>query len=480
MVIEVVLGVLLGVMQHGLVGPLPRPCGRDFIKEHNDAVDRIPEDERLVPHLLRLHDSLKLDDATLEAKATLRELKPPSAGGDVEAWESARQVLADNPDIVGAIGLVHRVRIFGAYWSPDDVSKRPPDDRYFLVAHIRADFLGHSRDLSTVWRLVAWDCIERRDFERATEVICAGLRLAQVLGEEGLLIQRVVGIAIADIFLQVMLDAHASGSADFSKQQHDAVAAAINAFVSSPAMTFSFSEPATEDLLDRMYCDNGRHVEVATSAGKRLLYAFATEQLNTQEDVQRLQQAPNDVVPSIGLVVLASLAHRSAMYRQMERMDLAYAKLHSCTLANADVSDIQLLEQELSEDRFTYWPISIMFAAVQKVFVSREQLHQNAAATRLVMRLGEFRQARGGWPNSLADLDQERTASCIDRYTGKPLRFTRRDGRAIVYSTGPDRDDDGGHAKSLVNSRGQPTGRWIGTDPKDAPDGDWILWESEP
>lgn len=56
-----------------------------------------------------------------------------------------------------------------------------------------------------------------------------------------------------------------------------------------------------------------------------------------------------------------------------------------------------------------------------------------------------FRQARGRWPESLAELGPLLPTVPIDPYDGKPIRYVRVPGGAVVYSIGYDRQDDGGN-----------------------------------
>src|SRR5205085_265144 len=91
------------------------------------------------------------------------------------------------------------------------------------------------------------------------------------------------------------------------------------------------------------------------------------------------------------------------------------------------------------------------------------------------------------WPTTLDALTPEFLSEIpVDRFDGKPLKCTLRDGQPILYSVGSDRIDDGGVAPRDDNTRSYYIKRWHS--PKEArasrvqnPEhvGDWILWRPE-
>ena len=55
--------------------------------------------------------------------------------------------------------------------------------------------------------------------------------------------------------------------------------------------------------------------------------------------------------------------------------------------------------------------------------------------------------------------------------TGQPLKFTARDGNAVIYSVGTDRKDDGGLPQKADKYGNVQSFRF-----QDGYDGDWVLW----
>jgi hypothetical protein len=82
----------------------------------------------------------------------------------------------------------------------------------------------------------------------------------------------------------------------------------------------------------------------------------------------------------------------------------------------------------------------------------------------------------------------------IDRFTGQPACYLLVDGKPRLYSTGVDRDDDGGRSHRMGNHFGE---RWVPWSKVNRPhvpsrnsplrryamgpkfDWDWVLWSSE-
>src|SRR5262249_47337405 len=109
------------------------------------------------------------------------------------------------------------------------------------------------------------------------------------------------------------------------------------------------------------------------------------------------------------------------------------------------------LEAELREmKRQKLWPrryviSSLMLPGVRKVGESalRDQAHLTCIETALACE--RYRMARKKWPATLAEL----TPAWLevvrpDPYTGEPLKYAVREGGVVIYSVGPDGEDDGG------------------------------------
>jgi hypothetical protein len=76
-----------------------------------------------------------------------------------------------------------------------------------------------------------------------------------------------------------------------------------------------------------------------------------------------------------------------------------------------------------------------------------QALLRSAAAALAVER---YRLAKGQWPEKLTDLTPDYLAAVpIDPFDGKPMRFMKQKKGVVVYSIGPDGQDDGGAFETL-------------------------------
>ncbi len=73
----------------------------------------------------------------------------------------------------------------------------------------------------------------------------------------------------------------------------------------------------------------------------------------------------------------------------------------------------------------------------------KHQAHLRCAVAAVAAE--RYRRAHGGWPNSLADLTPALLPEVpSDPFDGAPLRYRRRDDGAVIYTVGPDGQDDNG------------------------------------
>jgi hypothetical protein len=122
-------------------------------------------------------------------------------------------------------------------------------------------------------------------------------------------------------------------------------------------------------------------------------------------------------------------------------------------------------------NKFRYLFIDLLLPAYDK-------LHNNVVVSDgardgvfLGLALELYHRQHKKWPESLAELSPQYLPQLpVDRITGKPLHYKIVDDRPLVYSEGPDSDDDGGRA---IEGELQIFDR----DPNAKPaDGDWIIW----
>ncbi|MES2792089.1 MAG: hypothetical protein V4719_20910 [Planctomycetota bacterium] len=101
-----------------------------------------------------------------------------------------------------------------------------------------------------------------------------------------------------------------------------------------------------------------------------------------------------------------------------------------------------------------YWPILMMFPqTIADWSGSISEPHRMyLEATQASLALEQYRRRTGHWPERLEQLvpvDLPRVP--LDAYSGQPLIYRLVEGRPLLYSVGPDRDDDGGKPLSELS-----------------------------
>jgi hypothetical protein len=147
--------------------------------------------------------------------------------------------------------------------------------------------------------------------------------------------------------------------------------------------------------------------------------------------------------------------------------------------------------QESSYLRICYWPVLHFFPGFKHVAMQGEVVSQQRDAMLAAIALELYHRRHNAWPESLDELTPAPLPTMpIDRFTGQPLRYRLVDGRPMLYSTGVDRDDDGGRPHQMGNDLAQRWEPWrkVSRPPRLGNDGygkrvwmagfdwDWILW----
>ena len=83
--------------------------------------------------------------------------------------------------------------------------------------------------------------------------------------------------------------------------------------------------------------------------------------------------------------------------------------------------------------------------SLRMLFLGVEKINLNRNATECVIAMSRWRAKHGEWPGSLDMLIGEYLDSVpLDPFDGQPLRYEVTDDGPVLYSIGPDLEDDGG------------------------------------
>ena len=85
-----------------------------------------------------------------------------------------------------------------------------------------------------------------------------------------------------------------------------------------------------------------------------------------------------------------------------------------------------------------------LLPAFSRAFEARDAAIARNALARLAISLEEYRAREGGYPASLAELEAAGWKTGEDPFSGKAYRYRKEGNGFIVWSLGPDLDDDDG------------------------------------
>jgi hypothetical protein len=255
---------------------------------------------------------------------------------------------------------------------------------------------------------------------------------------------------------------------------------------------------AFHDMMQRIYTDDGAWEGYVTADSIDVARRFSQGTPTCTIDKRRLWPTEfAEIVRDAGLVTLT--ANRGEVIDRAERLWRQAELEQTVPLWESEGSpaqaEVETLASESLATRVKYWPLLFFFPPVKSINHQCEFMTQKRDATLAALTLVAHRQATGGWPQSLDEVEPKYGPwPPIDRFTGQPALYRLKNGRPLLYSTGLDRDDDGGRAHGMGNRFGERWEPWhkVAAEHervKNPPrrryvlgpkyNWDWLLWPSE-
>ena len=164
---------------------------------------------------------------------------------------------------------------------------------------------------------------------------------------------------------------------------------------------------------------------------------------------------------------------------------LVHEEMNTPAYETESFQSAELIEKMMNLE---YAPAVIIVPELSGFYRRFVEVNGVDSATALLIALHRHHRRHGSFPAAISDLDKDLLQVTIgDPYSGMPLRCTLVDGKPLIYSLGPDRDDD--HGKPILDKDGNPEyqPRFLTLDELDARnetdpasiDGDWILYPVE-
>lgn len=370
-------------------------------------------------------------------------------------------------------------------------SKQSADDNEELIQAL----LPAIQELRRVARFLQADALyaaNKGDGSAALADLTALVSLSeQAFQPDACLVEQLFGIAIFGLATDAANRILTESPQVFSDTQLRDLAHRIAAYRGGAmSLDFGMERMMFDDLLQRAFTDDGHGNGRITPDGINTVIGL----LGGPRSVEHLlspynfQGAPAVLAKVIGPGVATQVGSRK------ENSDVYHTVLDEMIEAHQgppwlwDKADGKIVERHnLGSSqgplaRVRYWLPSLILPSIDPVFSAAERTIQVRDATEVAIALTLWKRRHGQWPERLDQLVPELLPAVPpDRADGKPLRYVVRDGKAVVYSIGADRDDDGGRStadptSAVVASFGpisaEEQKRSNGSDH----DGDWILW----
>lgn len=480
---------------------LPVPCpGQpqgpiDYTARFSARTADIPESDRAYPLYARAHKMLIGPGQQL---LDLKDAKP----GDAE-WADACRLLDDCAELIELAQQIatkphlgYRLTFPGD--EPWDIPTRPDDPLNIpgyrgSVASMVLPHLGTIRAICRLERLLARRHIQAGHPTEAVECVARIRNLSDHAAEQALAISRLVAIS---------LDSQALAAAEEllagPEVLDDHTLARLKEIVASAWLTrFEVSWLADEELMTRDFFEKiySRDPDgLVTRQGMRILRAISESAANLAKEAQEHAdtQPTDERQVAEDLVWLMFRAKFSTRSETLADWDSFIAS----TTNDANIppwtwehypgeAEQQRIDSEFSgQDRYSV--ALIAFPDVSRLARSADQLRLYRDATLATIALEQYRRAHADWPQALIQLVPDfLDAVPLDRADGQPLRYRRTDdGGAVLYSLGPDRDDDGrvptddGQEWRYFFPSDIESARRGDSDAPDIPDGDFVHWRS--
>ncbi len=324
--------------------------------------------------------------------------------------------------------------------------------------------LPHSQALRTAGRLLMADArcaLEQGGTQRAIENIDLTFGLAWQASEPACLVSALVGYAIADLGFEQLNELLRNHQQELSDDDLERLKQIVARQDFRQFIQLDGERVMLPDVLQACYTDDGNGDGRITKQGLEMMTGLVP---SLSGESSR---------PGFDVLWALLFSSRKEIEDAFDRwFDFAEPVLDRAWY-EASFSGEALIDEIAEPGTAERWLLDTLIPAVDAVRSSLQTrlARQEAAATALA--LIQFRRQRGVWPNALNELVPrylERVP--VDRLNGQPIHY-RLDPEPVVYSVGPDGDDDGG--SPLVDAHGQPRD-WSSPALAEGLQGDWILW----
>jgi hypothetical protein len=439
----------------------------DYLSEWNERAKAIPEADRAWPFYAK---AIVEYQPPKDLRGEARWMDPDTDFRPSEPdWPKLEAHVKNNQAIVALIRQgAERPRFGFRYNDPDDTafvkkatgSKTPIPDTGTPLWEVVLPQNQESRTLSRLLTANIRIALHEKNGDSIRQDLTALIALAEHQRETNVAIAELVSFAIyaaaiADCSMVLEQQPDLLTSEDWTKLAHRFASwhegGTIRPELGGERKLF-------DDLLQRVFSDDGDGDGRLTPEGLETLASLSS----IWETYSGEPRKPG-VEPAQALRYLIGPASMALVAGRREQRELARSLIDQSELENRgplhtwpeSSCDNKLRELSASPtDRIRYSPVLSLLPAIQQLALAGERITQQRDGLLTGIALELYRRDHGDWPASLEPLVPRYLPELpLDRFTGKPLSYTIRDGKPLVYAWGMDGQDDGGRAST--ENRGQ-------------------------
>lgn len=453
-----------------------------LLEEADRAANRDNPDHQVRVWALDSHSRATPDQAGYdEFRAFIERIRP-----ELDAAERASRlptiggVYSDDSEIVEVPGT-------GVYLDrPIPVSADPKD--HGSMIGVLLPWLGQTR---TVARLLMTDAVfsfETGDSERAAGRIEATLRYAALSTQDEFIISQLVGVAIQAYVEDELLRMIAAAPDRFTDEQLVRLSHLLSSTADTTQHVSMAAERAMfEDVLQRAFTDDGHGDGRLTAKGFEELAAeifsplddstYSALELNASQP----PRASARFVGPVSLLMVASRAEHQRLYDEL--ISIIEPAINPTTPTHEAIARTYEFDDRFmkrAHDSQRYPLLDVLVPALEKTAQTVHAARGHTRGTLLTIAAHLHHRRTGSWPTDANQLVPAMLpARPLDPFDpGQSLRLHVADNQLIVYSVGPDGEDDRGVPIPDIRARNELTKRYPrpGHTPDDIPQGDWVIY----
>ncbi len=424
-----------------------------YSQRYEDWLESIPETDRAWSIIKSVYDDMAVVQlGSVEAAETYTD------------WLPDLELLETHPEFVDRL---HQITMFPSLGMPTTELGVDADDDPEETELLLGLLLPHVSVLRDSAILLAMDAQESNEPQRVLKDLRSIQWIISHLSIADTLVEGLVLIRLETMMSGLVLD-NSRELDDWDLQSLDELSSIYNMpLASEPATRFIQSERALQsNFLDWIYI-NSDGTQLSSKGATRLL--AITEQDEPGE--MMIQVITESVRPR------AEQEQKFEQIAQAAQADLPTPVHNTPSLLTTEAEES--LAQLSKQTGLGFLPVGLIAPAYGKYITHVYEGRAYRDAARLKIAAYQHRARKGTLPESTAAIDDNFLNQIpIDPYTGDPLRLRIEEGRVVIYSVGPDRDDDQG--RELQDHRFMLSDEYnsLSEDEKTRWDGDWVLTQT--